>query len=36
MADGVEIGQSSKGVGKSLFAVYLEDTLFKDKFIHPF
>ena len=36
MADVVEEGQSSNGVGKSLFAVYLENTLFKDKLIHPF
>ena len=36
MTDAVEKGQSSNGVGKSLFAVYLENTLFKDKFIHPF
>ena len=36
MADVVEKGQSSNGVGKFLFAVYLENTLFKDKFLHPF
>ena len=36
MADVVEKGQSFNGVGKSLFAVYLENTLFKEKFIHPF
>ena len=35
MADVVEKGQNFKGVGKSLFAVYLENTLFKEKFIHP-
>ena len=32
----VEKGQSLKGVGKSLFAVYLENTLFKEKLMHPF
>ena len=36
MADVVEIGPSSIGIGKSLFAVYLENTLFKDKFMHLF
>ena len=36
MADVVEKGQSSNGVGKFLFTVYLENTLFKDKFLHPF
>ena len=36
MADVVEKIQIFKCVGKSLFAVYLENTLFKDKFIHPF
>ena len=36
MADVVNKGQSSNGVGKSLFAVYLENTLFKDKFIRAF
>ena len=36
MADVVEKRQSFNGVGKSLFAVYLENTLFKEKFIHPF
>ena len=36
MADVVEKGQSSNGVGMSLFAVYLENTLLKDKFIYPF
>ena len=36
MADVVEKGQSFNGVGKSLFAVYLKNTLFKEKFIHPF
>ena len=36
MADVVEKGQSSNGVRKFLFAVYLENTLFKDKFIHSF
>ena len=34
MADVFEKGQSSSGVGKLLFAVFLENTLFKDKFIH--
>ena len=36
MADVVEKGQSSNGVGKLLIAVYLENSLFKDKFIHSF
>ena len=36
MADVVEKGQSSNGVGQSQFAVYLENTLFRDKFMHPF
>ena len=36
MADVVEKGQNFNGVGKSLFALYLENTLFKEKFIHPF
>ena len=36
IADVVEKGQISNGDGKSLFVVYLETTLFKDKFIHPF
>ena len=36
MADVVEKMQSSKCVGKLLFALYLENTLFKDKFRHPF
>ena len=36
MADVVEKGQNSDGVGKLLFAVYLENTLFKDKFVHSF
>ena len=36
MADVVEKGQSTNGVGKLLFVVYLENTLFKDKFIYPF
>ena len=36
MADVVEKGQSFNGVGKSLFAVYLENTLFKEKFVCPF
>ena len=35
MANVVEKGQNFNGVGKSLFAVYLENTLFKEKFIHP-
>ena len=30
MVDVVEKGQSSNGVGKSLFAVHLQNTLFKD------
>ena len=36
MADVVENGQSFNGVGRSLFAMYLENTLFKEKLIHPF
>ena len=36
MVDVVEKRQSSNGVGKLLFAVYLENTLFKDKFLHSF
>ena len=36
IADVVEKGQSFSGVGKSLIAVYLENTLFKEKLIHPF
>ena len=36
MADAVEKRQNFNGVGRSLFAVYLENTLFKEKFIHPF
>ena len=36
MPDVVEKVQSFSGVGKSLFAVHLENTLFKEKFIHPF
>ena len=36
MPDVVEKGESFNGVGKSLFAVHLENTLFKEKFIHPF
>ena len=36
MADVVKKRQSFNGVGKSLFAVYLKNTLFKEKFIHPF
>ena len=31
----VETGQSSNGVGESPFAMYLENTLSKDKNIHP-
>lgn len=36
LADVVEKGQSSNSVGKSLFAVSFENTLFKDKFLQPF
>ena len=36
MSDVVVKIRISKCVGKSLFAVYLQNTLFKDKFRHPF
>ena len=33
--DAVEKGRNSNGVGKSLFALYLENILFKEKSISP-
>ena len=36
MGDVVEKGRTSNGVGKSLFALYLENILFKEKSISPF
>ena len=35
MGDVVEKGRTSNGVGKSLFALYLENILFKEKSLSP-